>query len=51
MHMEPFLPNYGRPGRGTRLRVGMAIAIEPMLTLGSARTEELADGVRQRITA
>jgi methionyl aminopeptidase len=25
-------------------RVGMAIAIEPMLTLGSARTEELADG-------
>jgi methionyl aminopeptidase len=44
MHMEPFLPNYGRPGRGTRLRVGMAIAIEPMLTLGSARTEELSDG-------
>ena len=44
MHMEPFLPNYGKPGRGTRLRVGMAIAIEPMLTLGSARTEELADG-------
>jgi methionyl aminopeptidase len=44
MHMEPFLPNYGKPGRGTRLRVGMAIAIEPMLTLGSARTEELSDG-------
>jgi methionyl aminopeptidase len=44
MHMEPFLPNYGKPGKGTRLRVGMAIAIEPMLTLGSARTEELADG-------
>ncbi|HEX2290389.1 MAG TPA: type I methionyl aminopeptidase [Pseudonocardiaceae bacterium] len=44
MHMEPFLPNYGRPGRGTRLRVGMALAIEPMLTMGSARTEELSDG-------
>jgi methionyl aminopeptidase len=44
MHMEPFLPNYGRPGKGARLRVGMAIAIEPMLTLGSARTEELSDG-------
>jgi methionyl aminopeptidase len=44
MHMEPFLPNFGKPGRGTRLRVGMAIAIEPMLTLGSARTEELSDG-------
>lgn len=44
MHMEPFLPNFGKPGRGTRLRVGMAIAIEPMLTLGGERTEELADG-------
>ena len=44
MHMDPFLPNYGRPGKGSRLRVGMAIAIEPMLTLGSARTEELSDG-------
>jgi methionyl aminopeptidase len=44
MHMEPFLPNYGKPGKGPRLRVGMAIAIEPMLTLGSPATEELADG-------
>ncbi|HEV2777768.1 MAG TPA: type I methionyl aminopeptidase [Actinophytocola sp.] len=44
MHMEPFLPNYGKPGRGTRLRVGMALAIEPMLTLGSPRTQELSDG-------
>jgi methionyl aminopeptidase len=44
MHMEPFLPNYGKPGKGPRLRVGMAIAIEPMLTLGTERTEELADG-------
>jgi methionyl aminopeptidase len=44
MHMEPFLPNYGKPGRGTHLRVGMALAIEPMLTMGSARTEELDDG-------
>lgn len=44
MHMEPFLPNLGRPGRGPRLRVGMAIAVEPMLTLGTERTEELDDG-------
>jgi methionyl aminopeptidase len=44
MHMEPFLPNYGRPGRGPRLRVGMALAVEPMLTLGTAETEELDDG-------
>ncbi|WP_137812700.1 type I methionyl aminopeptidase [Gandjariella thermophila] len=44
MHMEPFLPNYGRPGRGPRLRTGMALAVEPMLTLGTAETEELEDG-------
>lgn len=44
MHMEPFLPNFGRPGKGPRLRVGMAIAIEPMLTLGGEETEELDDG-------
>ena len=44
MHMEPFLPNYGKPGKGPRLRVGMAIAIEPMLTIGSEKTEELDDG-------
>ncbi|WP_189057117.1 type I methionyl aminopeptidase [Longimycelium tulufanense] len=43
MHMEPFLPNYGKPGRGPKLRVGMAIAIEPMLTLGSPETQELDD--------
>jgi methionyl aminopeptidase len=44
MHMEPFLPNQGRPGRGPRLRPGMALAIEPMLTLGTEETVELADG-------
>ncbi|MGQ0718736.1 MAG: type I methionyl aminopeptidase [Pseudonocardiales bacterium] len=44
MHMDPFLPNVGRPGRGPRLVVGMALAIEPMLTAGSDKTEELDDG-------
>lgn len=44
MHMDPFLPNYGKPGKGPRLKVGMAIAIEPMLTLGSEQTAELDDG-------
>jgi methionyl aminopeptidase len=44
MHMEPFLPNYGKPGKGPKLIPGMAIAVEPMLTLGGNRTEELADG-------
>lgn len=44
MHMEPFLPNCGKPGRGPKLRAGMAIAVEPMLTLGTPRTRELDDG-------
>ena len=44
MHMEPFLPNFGKPGKGPRLKAGMAIAIEPMLTLGSDQTKELDDG-------
>ncbi|MEJ2888248.1 type I methionyl aminopeptidase [Actinomycetospora aeridis] len=44
MHMEPFVPNLGRPGTGMRLRAGMVLAIEPMLTAGTDETEELEDG-------
>jgi methionyl aminopeptidase len=44
MHMEPTVPNFGPPGRGPRLRAGMALAIEPMITLGGEQTVELADG-------
>nr|WP_245755368.1 type I methionyl aminopeptidase [Actinopolyspora alba] len=43
MHMEPFLPNLGRPGKGPKLREGMALAVEPMLTLGPPESEELSD--------
>ena len=43
MHMDPPVPNYGRPGRGPRLRPGMALAIEPMVTLGSPETVLLDD--------
>jgi methionyl aminopeptidase len=44
MHMDPFLPNIGKPGKGPRLKVGMALAIEPMLTGGGGETVELDDG-------
>ena len=44
MHMDPPVPNYGRAGRGPRLRAGMALAIEPMVTLGSPETILLDDG-------
>ncbi len=34
LHEDPFIQNYGRPGRGPDLRPGLVIAIEPMLMLG-----------------
>lgn len=43
IHEDPFIPNYGKPGRGTDLVAGMTIAIEPMLTMGSPETDILAD--------
>jgi methionyl aminopeptidase len=43
MHQDPPVPNYGRPGRGPRLVKGMALAIEPMITLGNRHTRLLAD--------
>ncbi|MFC7544992.1 type I methionyl aminopeptidase [Plantactinospora sp. GCM10030261] len=44
MHQDPHVLNHGRPGRGPRLVPGMALAIEPMITIGSPKTVELADG-------
>ena len=43
MHEEPQIPNYGRPGRGTRLQRGMTLAIEPMITQGSYEIDVLSD--------
>jgi len=43
MHQPPDVPNVGRPGRGARLVPGLALAVEPMVTLGSHETEVLAD--------
>lgn len=34
MHESPNVPNYGRPGTGMRIEVGMCFAIEPMFNLG-----------------
>jgi methionyl aminopeptidase len=38
MHQPPNVPNYGRPGRGPKLERGLALAVEPMITLGSRHT-------------
>ncbi|HEV7851280.1 MAG TPA: type I methionyl aminopeptidase [Mycobacterium sp.] len=43
MHMDPFLPNEGQPGRGPHLVAGSVLAIEPMLTLGTSKTVVLED--------
>ena len=43
MHMDPFLPNEGAPGRGPLLAAGSVLAIEPMLTLGTRKTKVLDD--------
>jgi len=39
----PQVPNYGTPGRGIPLKVGMVIALEPMVLVGTERTKVLAD--------
>jgi len=44
MHTDPHVPHVGVRGEGVRLRPGMAITVEPMICLGTARTRLLADG-------
>ncbi|MEU3306821.1 type I methionyl aminopeptidase [Nocardiopsis sp. NPDC055551] len=44
MHMDPHVLNYGKRGKGMRLREGMCLAIEPMTTLGKHDVVELDDG-------
>lgn len=44
MHEDPSVPNFGRPGHGTRLRAGMTLAIEPMIAMGDYRVAQLDDG-------
>ncbi|MDH3260297.1 MAG: type I methionyl aminopeptidase [Acidimicrobiia bacterium] len=44
MHEDPQVPNYGKPGMGTKIRKGMAICIEPMFNLGGHETAVEPDG-------
>ena len=44
MHEEPQVPNYGIKGKGTRLQVGMVLAIEPMINMGTKNILQLDDG-------
>ncbi len=44
MHEDPSVPNFGKPGKGERLRSGMTLAIEPMITEGTWKVKTLSDG-------
>jgi methionyl aminopeptidase len=44
MHEDPQVPNFGERGRGMKLKVGMVIAIEPMVNAGRPDVEVLGDG-------
>lgn len=44
MHEEPQVPNHGEPGKGMKLKTGMALCIEPMFNIGGRHTKIDADG-------
>ncbi len=43
VHEDPSVPNFGKPGRGPRLKAGMTLAIEPMAHLGGHEVDVLDD--------
>lgn len=44
LHEDPSVPNFGKKGRGERLRSGMTLAVEPMITMNSWKIKTLKDG-------
>lgn len=44
MHEDPQIPNFGDPGKGPELEIGMALAIEPMVNAGGADVRMGSDG-------
>jgi methionyl aminopeptidase len=44
LHEDPQVPNFGKPGRGPRLKPGLVLAIEPMVNAGAAGVTIDADG-------
>jgi methionyl aminopeptidase len=43
MHQPPNVPNFGKAGKGPKIVEGLALAIEPMVTLGTKETDVLDD--------
>src|SRR5438445_4126356 len=44
MHEDPQIPNYGKPGKGPKIKKGYIFAIEPMINTGTHHTKTLKDG-------
>ena len=44
MHESPEVANYGKRGKGAKLKNGLVIAIEPMINMGTRRIKQLSDG-------
>lgn len=44
LHESPEVPNYGKRGKGTKLKTGLILAIEPMVNMGTRNVVQEADG-------
>ena len=44
LHEDPYVPNFGKKGRGKNIQEGMVLAIEPMINMGKASTWHRGDG-------
>lgn len=44
MHESPEVPNFGKRGRGSKIKEGLVVAIEPMINMGTRRVIQLDDG-------
>src|SRR3989344_3239963 len=44
IHEDPFIPNFGRAGKGAKLAPGMVIALEPMINMGTKNVTLDPDG-------
>ena len=48
LHEDPYVPHYGQPGKGARLKAGMVITIEPMVNVGTWHQKMDANGWTSR---
>ncbi|MBA2524274.1 MAG: type I methionyl aminopeptidase [Pyrinomonadaceae bacterium] len=44
MHEDPQIPNFGKPGQGSKIKAGYVFAVEPMVNMGGHHTRVLSDG-------